>query len=818
MKKSFRRFLALSLFSVSLCSGIQSTSHAEDTSRMLAANVLRMNDWLGASANSRQWRIYLDLNALDTQVGKGYRADTSQLNQIYQKFVQGAAGRHQNFQSVTDALAAHLAQLNAANQQFPAADFSTEDMSVWIAAFEKAATELKPMSSASLNEARTRTLQAAVALEQYLMERGPLPESETVQPLELLVQDSEAMPVSFEPTELVRLLQEEIALEWEGASQPTAITDLRRGLRSESEKLAIYSKQDPNPYVALALLLLEDYELKLNLGSRQNLPNILKAQVDRLIGDLEEWNPTGDRLKQVEAVRIIGLLEATQQAPALLAAFKRTFWQENATFRVSESLVNQFASQPVQNTQPVDEMIFDNRVLGTAHTSGQVEIDFVPNQSQAHFSLHLQGTVSSDNYSPVGPVTVYTGSQAQIEARRSVYLNTGGWFEKAPYGSANLGSYFKGTSCGRLIENIAQNQFELQRDGAQRIAARRAEQKMLNEFQRETTEALTNGRGQLAQNRSQANAIKPYRPTAYVLTSEKALDGFATRYGASQMAALNPSPQLTVPADVTFQLHDSMVNNYLEDELGGLTITDQDLDRLNAKSKSGVTGSISDADDGEVSEQDPAIDGDGGARQPFEITLDANRPVDLQFADQLIQVVVNIRRFRSQGQSIEDVQVKTQFKMHFENVGDAAGIRIEQLGNIEAALKDPDDITLDSATILNLIETTINEELARQRTNQSERGVWLPLNLIDRTRIPALQNLEGAAILDKARLVNADFSMGWASLAWRLVDGQSVQYSLNDQIDYASPQDVATYLPAVASQEEFQAMQAEALAEENNGN
>lgn len=813
MNKSFRRFLALTFLGIGWTAACTVTARADDTAKELAATVTRMTDWLAPSASAHQWRIYLNLNALETQVGHGYRADVQRLSSIHERFVQGAANRHRNFQAVTDALARHQQRVKAAAEQYPADQFHRDDLSAWSEAFRQAIPSLHPMSAESINQSRQEALAEVMVLDQFLKERGPLPLEALARPLAILLEDPE-VSTEFDTAPLIEMLQEMVVLDWDsdGSAPASDITGMRRVLRTELDNLKRYAKQDPNPYVAYTLWKLEDYERKLFLGSRENLVDLLRPQVERLTESLTDWNPQGDRIRQIEMVRIVGLLESTDQMPVLLAAFKRTFWRNNASFHVSEKLVNRFASQPVQNTQPVDEVILDNRVLGTAYTSGQVEIDFVPSDSQAHFSLHLMGTVNSDNYSPVGPITVYTGSQAQIEARRSVYLNTGGWFEKAPYGSTNLASFFKGTSCGRLIESIAQQQFELQRDGAQQIAARRAERRMLNEFQRETTDALTNGRTQLQQRRANANVLKPYRPTAYVLTSEHYLHGYANRYGASQMSALIPPPAVNLAADVALQLHDSLVNNYLEDELGGLTITDQDLDRLESRQKESraVKGTISDQQPGEVQQPDEVEPPQ--ARDPFEVTLDNARPIDVHFADQMIYVTVNIRRFRSQGQSISDVQVKTRFKMHYDSENGVAGIRIEQLGEIDAALKDPDDISIDSATILNLIETTINRELQRQRTDQQEQGIWVPLNLIDRSKIAALDGIEGVEILDQVRLVLASFDNGWASLGWKLEEEGPVQYSLSDDMAPAAPPQSAR-LPAVASPEEFQAMEAAAAAE-----
>ena len=200
------------------------------------------------------------------------------------------------------------------------------------------------------------------------------------------------------PVQQVAWQQDEVPAEADPVEILTALRPLQTWLR---DSLGV----DANPYGGCASLALDHYVLALNLGRRENLPQLLGRQIDNLVAALSEWRPDGDRNKQADAARIIGLLESVGQAETLTDAFNRTFWRNNAAVFVGERLVNRLGSRPVQQSQPVYEVILDNEVYGTAHTNGQVRIDFVPNASQAHVSLQLSGQVHSDNYPPAGPLT-----------------------------------------------------------------------------------------------------------------------------------------------------------------------------------------------------------------------------------------------------------------------------------------------------------------------------------------------------------------------------------------------------------------------------
>ena len=86
---------------------------ATDSERELRRAVARMNSWLGADANARQWRKYLQLNVLDTQAALGYGADIQELSELRSRFSSGAAGLdHPVFRQVQTAITNHLSSLS----------------------------------------------------------------------------------------------------------------------------------------------------------------------------------------------------------------------------------------------------------------------------------------------------------------------------------------------------------------------------------------------------------------------------------------------------------------------------------------------------------------------------------------------------------------------------------------------------------------------------------------------------------------------------------------------------------------------------------
>ncbi len=804
-------------------------AQAQDHTQTLSATVTRLTDWLEGSPQAEQWRVYLDLNSLETVVGRGGRASVAELEQAAQRFSQRHSSlEHPNFASVRDALAEQARRIRAAQERYPEAVYSADNLSVWGEAFAAAAKELRPMTGQQINAKRLRTLAEVRALRKYIEERGPnfqayaspppvlaslrgeraseqtpLTPAEQLQQLDLTIRwlevavslpwETNAAPAAAEalgsdaasrpasgrigdatgpgdatvqrigdsvedalgPAELLSTdVVRQVA--WQDVPADPSLNDLLNGLRTQQTWLQDQARRDPNPYAALANWLLSDYVNALNLGRRENMPQLLARQIDNLIASLEHFHAGGDRNKQLEVARIIGLLENVDQSEALTTAFKRSFWRQNALVYVGESLVNQLAGRPVQQTQPVYEVILDNEVFGTATTQGQVRIDFVPNPSQAHISLQMAGRVNSDNYTPAGPITAFTGSQADVEARRSIYLNVGGWYQRAPYGAANLQSYFKGTSCGRLVDRLAESQFQNQQSAAEAIGARRAENRLVQQFEQETTTALRQGRRDMQERRENVGWLRDNRPTAYLLTDENFLQVYGKKYNGTQTLALTPPPAISAPSELAVQLHDSFITNTVEAALAGRVITHEDVARIEEEIKREI-----EANGGQVPATEPV------PREAFELTLANARPIEIRFEEQMIQVVINIRNFKAQGQSINDAQVLVRLKLLLDPV-DPTQLRLRQLGDIRASLLDPNKIDLNTATVLDLIENTLNRELQRQREAESgQAGLALPVNLLDPQWVAELNDPQVTRIIASARLVALSFEQGWATVAWR---------------------------------------------------
>ena len=93
---------------------------------------------------------------------------------------------------------------------------------------------------------------------------------------------------------------------------------------------------------------------------------------------------------------------------------------------VSERLLQNLISQPVDRVAPVRQNILGTDVVGTGRTRGQVGVDFVPNNAQATIRLFFQGTTTTNAYGLTGRVKSTSVSETTILSHANLSINRDG--------------------------------------------------------------------------------------------------------------------------------------------------------------------------------------------------------------------------------------------------------------------------------------------------------------------------------------------------------------------------------------------------------
>jgi hypothetical protein len=483
------------------------------------------------------------------------------------------------------------------------------------------------------------------------------------------------------------------------------------------------------------------------------------GKVTEKLAAVGQWQ---QRTAQGEMALELGWLDATGHAPQVVTAIRARLMQPNARFLVTESLMQRLGSRPVNNQRPVNEVILGRQIYGTATTTGSVQLDLVDDPDQAHVSIHMMGNTMGNSHTHQGPVTAYSGSYANVEARRSILANFGGLIEFAPYVAANLNSDFRGVNCIPLVEKFAYKQYQRDKNASEAIAARRAEQKLLNEFGRESDDAIRKAKDRLVQAQRKLNEQNDQSfplPPLYVRTTDDYLLGYGLGTNTFGLSALNAPPEsVSVPADVVVQVHESILENYLEPVLARQTFKNVELPQ---KLKEWF---------GDRVKTDLIAP---SSEDIWGITLAPSRPVQFIFEDNRFGVAIagskftrNDTRKNEQGaieypvrETIDEpMAIKVMFKMQ----RDQGQLKLERDGLATVEFTREGTKSVPKNAFRSFLQDVLNKNLREQeKPADSAAKNRIPANLI-----PA-ERLQDPTVAQNMELVVFRSEFGWVTAAWR---------------------------------------------------
>lgn len=717
-------------------------ARGQDTGLELMLQVQRMQQWLANSPHADGWRRYLRLNQLESQSVKAWRGDPQVLDAILRQFDSGHAGLdHPVFAGVREAIRNHAQQLPAING----------DLAAVLAAAEQ---EFVPITAERL-QAESAKLQSELQLCRNRYAGSLAPDAATALATDLRFDELQSVAANLDLTPVAA-----------GGGSKKQTDDLR-ALRSILLHFNERSVKQNDRFFAVLRRQLERTFLKYSQWLNTDPRAEFVQHLDRLKADLAKISDPQERAAQGEIALELGWLDATGHAPQLVAAIRARHMLPNARFTVTEALAQQAAVRPVNNTRPVSENILGRQIYGTATMQGNVMLDFVDDPDQAHISIQMRGQTQTDAHTHQGPITAYSGSYADVEVRRSILANVGGMTEFAPYGAASLSSEFRGVNSIRLIEKLAYKEYLRDKHGSEAIGARRLETKLVNEFGSETSTALRDGRSRLTQAMYENNSKIGFVPALYVRTTDDALLGYGIKTDTFQLSApTDPPAAVTVPADMVLQLHESMLDNYLEPLLARQTIKNVEFGKkfeewFGVKPK-GLAQPASDEIWGITFTQS----------RPVQFIFDGNRlgiavagskfTRDEEFTDR----ETGERKTRVKESIDEPMLIKIVFQMQRKN-GDLVLVRD---GRATVEFTRPGTKTVPKNAFRSFLEDVLNKNLREQEEadaaaaaadQATESGFRFQENLIpvDRLKDPTMaKNLD---------LVIFRSEQGWITAAWK---------------------------------------------------
>ncbi|MBI1249153.1 hypothetical protein GC197_15080 [bacterium] len=348
---------------------------------------------------------------------------------------------------------------------------------------------------------------------------------------------------------------------------------------------------------------------------------------------------------------ILGWLEQGNQVPNLIKSIRKDLDHPNLFVSISHNLVASGVRRHVDQTNPVREVILGTNVRGTAHMVGDVDVRFVPSNTQGLIELILKGTVTSKNVGTNGPATIHSTGHSNVTATKVLMFNGKELAAQSATADATTRTTYTGIYAGGAVaQRVATNRAYEKKGQAEAIAAQRTEARLEENFDNQTLDLLADANTRLEEKLMRPlNGRDAYPQELNVSTTPKSLDLKVMYAGQSQLAAPDAVPEVDDPqADFTVRLHESIIHNYGEVFLGGVKLTDEKLVELLEKRGAEVPEELKITPD----------------TDPWSITFDYTSPIQVDFNNDTVKIGIRGRQFtRGESEVNRTISISADYKI-----------------------------------------------------------------------------------------------------------------------------------------------------------
>jgi len=358
------------------------------------------------------------------------------------------------------------------------------------------------------------------------------------------------------------------------------------------------------------------------------LQAVYTQNLDRLAAALKTYAAkptTEDALVISESLR---WLKADRQAPQLEQAVEQLFRQPNLYVDVDEDFVNAALGEQVDETMPIQDCILGTSIQGTTHTVGEATAKIAESDRFAVIDTYLMATAFSNTVGRNGPVCIYSNGATYIGAIKRLWIDENGLFSLPASSNAVTCT----TICdiqsikGRqFIERIAWKKAGKQLPKAEYVAARHAELRVNERIDERAEKSLGEAnenfqkkiRGPLVEHKLFPEDLK-------FASGQQAIHIRTIQAGTSLIAASSEPPAVE-KADLMVRIHESTINNYALDALGGMTVRQEQTE----KAVIDLLGKLPDKMKHDVNEE------------PWGIMFAKKQPVTVTFADDGFKLTIH---------------------------------------------------------------------------------------------------------------------------------------------------------------------------------
>jgi len=277
------------------------------------------------------------------------------------------------------------------------------------------------------------------------------------------------------------------------------------------------------------------------------------------------------------------LYSKASQKQAIGQGLEGYYRNANVRLVVAVELLNRFIPERAKEYGDVSDTVMGNQVYGRSLTATRVSLRFIPDPEKVHVALDVNGAVAASTHSVSGPATFYNDSQSIYRGWKEIEIGPEGMTIHPARVAVNNDLTLRGLSTdfdelpliGLFAQEVARSQHEQKRCEM----SSEVEQKIAARAQWQIDQEAETRLGTAAK-RVRAAVLDPLAEMALgpaVVSAETTDRRLAMRLRLAsdrQLGAHTPRPQAPADSAVSFQLHESALNNVFEQlGLDGATLT-----------------------------------------------------------------------------------------------------------------------------------------------------------------------------------------------------------------------------------------------------
>ena len=603
-----RKSMAIAILLLLAVAYCPSTLFADDTSGELDQALSQMDRWLGKSDQGPGWHRYLRTEELRSEIAKGNVASRQLVGQILAKYESGAKGLNDyHFANVTKALAAWR------NESLLPAIAELPDLAL--------AAEFSEKTDSDVAKSRKRVNRDSQTLGNWLDRHG---DNGQRWKSYLNFADLETELAKDEPdTAKLEAVVRQFAGDKNGLEMPKylAVWD---SLRSYIDTYQAAN----NPQVK------ERYQ-----------------QQAKVLAKLLQELPEKSTFRERDAIgQRLAFFERMGQADTLVRAARGHHSHPNFSGYVSEGVLAAGTHRQVNQTKKgIRDSILGTSLIINAETNAEVTADVVANDQQAEFQMLLTGVISTDAVGTNRGVTIYTEGESQIEAQKAFYIDENGLSADATTAKAKSNNRITGLSAKRkFIERIAWRKIGQQKGAAERIGARKTEQRVGEEMDREAESLLADADEKFNEGFREPLVRRAAFPKILDFSStDDAIQLTMLQASSRQLGAPTLLPPLAVENDLGVRLHESLINNYASTLYSGRTLTSEEVEKESKNSP--LLQRFREKQDAKRKARGEAEPEDKQEDANWAITFARRNPVTVEFNDGNVRLTIRATRFEGDG-------------------------------------------------------------------------------------------------------------------------------------------------------------------------